>query len=119
MGALLLDMQRPQAAIDTLQTGLTLLDRSPTGGQDADLVQTHHRLALAYLMLGQMERAEQEFLQVTALQPEYAEAHLYLGRLYFQQRKFDQAWHHARQAEILGPPAVALLNALQQVSREP
>lgn len=119
MAALLMDMQRPQEAVDSLRAALTLLNRSPATAQDADRVQTHYRLALAYLMLGQMDNAQQELLQVTAMQPDHAAAHMYLARLYLQQGKFDPAWHHTRQAEALGAPVAELLNALRQVSREP
>lgn len=119
MGALLLDMQRPQEAVDTLQAGLAMFDRSPTAAQHGDLVETHYRLALAYLMLGMLETAEREFLKATSLDPEHAASHLYLGRLYLQQGKFAQAWHHTRQAEALGAPVRELLDALLRVSHEP
>lgn len=119
MAALLLDMQRPQEAVDSLQAGLTLLSHSPAAAQDADRVQTHYRLALAYLMLGQVEHAQHQLLRVIDLQPDHAQAHLYLARLYLQQGDFDAAWRHTRQAEALGAPVAELLNALQRLSREP
>ena len=45
----------------------------------------------AALAAGKLDEAEQDFEQLRALQPNVAEVHAILGRIYYQQRKFNLA----------------------------
>jgi cytochrome c-type biogenesis protein CcmH/NrfG len=71
------------------------------------------------MMAGQSPQAMHLLQDVLREQPNHAEAHVYLGSLYYRQGQFESAWRHARQAERLGAPVADLITALQQVSPEP
>ena len=118
LAALLLEMQRPQEAIDTLQTAISAL-AADSGSDTVDLTEVHYRLSIAYLMLRQNDNAIGELEIVLRRQPRHAGAHMYLGQLYFQQGQFDRAWQHVRQAEAFGAPVAELIEALSRASEEP
>jgi protein O-GlcNAc transferase len=119
LAMLLLEMRRPQEAIDILEAALLAAVQS--GGQldQPEAVEIHYRLGIAYRMLGQPQEAIQELEAVLQAQPTHAGAHAHLGSLYYQTRQFDRAWRHARQAEIQGVPVAELIAALRRVSVEP
>jgi cytochrome c-type biogenesis protein CcmH/NrfG len=70
-------------------------------------------------MLGQVNKAIGKFERTLQEQPNYAGVHVYLGRLYFEKGRYDSAWQHVRQAEVLGEPVAELINVLRRVSTEP
>jgi tetratricopeptide (TPR) repeat protein len=119
LATLLLEMRRPQDAIDILKAGL--LTATQTGAQidQPDPFETRYRLGIAYRMAGQAQQAIQELEAVLQAQPAHAGAHAHLGSLYYQTRQFERAWGHARQAESLGAPVAGLIAALRRVSVEP
>jgi tetratricopeptide (TPR) repeat protein len=119
LATLFLEMSRPQEAIDILKAGPLM--PAPDGGQSEqpDLFAIRYRLGMAYRMAGQAQAAIQELEAVLQAQPAHAEAHAYLGSLYYQTRQFDRAWSHARRAETLGIPVADLIAALRRVSAEP
>jgi tetratricopeptide (TPR) repeat protein len=119
LATLLLEMRRPQEAIAILKAGLPTA--APDGGrsEQPDPFAIRYRLGMAYRMAGQAQNAIQELEAVLQAQPAHAEAHAYLGSLYYQTRRFDRAWIHARRAETLGVPVADLIAALRRVSAEP
>ena len=113
--ALASDMGRHQEAIDMLQGML-----ATAGASSAfDPVEVRYRLALAHLAAQQLSEAAAALEQVLQAAPDRAEAHVYLGSIYFRLGRYDPAWRHARRAEALGASAAELIAALRQVSSEP
>ena len=55
----------------------------------SDYVYAHNNLGLAYMNLGRMAEAEEQFREALRLKPEYPQAHLNLGLLLGQQNKTD------------------------------
>ena len=96
LATLLLEMQRPHAAIDVLQPLLA------TVSKDAEDSARTVRSRLA----GSGRVAQ-------------AEVHYRLSLAYLQTRQFAPAWRHARQAEALGAPVAELIAALRRVAVEP
>jgi Tfp pilus assembly protein PilF len=115
----LLEMRRPHEAIDALRAILSTSATGPEHPSNIEASEVHYRLGLAYLMAQRGQEAIHELEAVLQTEPQHAGAHAYLGNLYYQQRQFDRAWQHARQAEALGAPVAELLAALQRVSTEP
>lgn len=113
--ALASDMGRYQEAIDMLKGMLTASGASLS----FDPVEVRYRLALVYLAAQQLPEATTALQQVLHVQPNHAEAHVYLGSIYYRLGQFGPAWRHARQAEALGAPVAELIAALRQVSSEP
>jgi len=113
--ALASDMGRYQEAIDMLKEMLTASGASAT----FDTVEVRYRLALVYLAAQQLPEAAAALQQVLQAQPNRAEAHVYLGSIYYRLGQYDPAWRHARQAEALGASVTELMTALRQVSSEP
>ena len=113
--ALASDMGRHQEAIEMLQGML-----ATAGASSAfDPVEVRYRLGLAHLAAQQLPEAAAALKQVLEAAPNHAEAHVYLGSIYFRLGQYDSAWRHARRAETLGAPAAELIAALRQVSPEP
>jgi tetratricopeptide (TPR) repeat protein len=119
LSALALEMRRPQVAIEALQPLLTPSDAGPQPDAEVDRAEVRYRLGLAYMMAGQLPQAIHLLQDVLHEQPDRAEAHVYLGSLYYRQGQFEPAWRHARQAERLGAPVAELIAALRQVAPEP
>jgi tetratricopeptide (TPR) repeat protein len=113
--ALASDMGRYQEAIDMLESMLA----APGASVSFDAVEVRYRLALVYFAAKQLPQAAAGLQQVLQAQPEHAEAHVYLGSIYYQLGQYDPAWRHARRAEALGAPVTELLTALRRVSSEP
>ncbi len=99
-GALALRQNDHPAARADLERALTL---------DAGSSEAAFNLALLATAEGREKDAEQRLLQVVALRPEHAKAHLHLARIY-QRRGDARAAHHAEQAarwsseDALQPP---------------
>jgi len=55
-------------------------------------------LAIAYLRLGQRERARQLFARQSEIDPEDADAHSQLGKLFFEDGNLERAEHESRAA---------------------
>jgi tetratricopeptide (TPR) repeat protein len=119
LSALALEMRRPQVAIEALQPLLTPPGAGPQRDAEVDRAEVRYRLGLAYMMEGQLPQAMHLLQEVLREQPDHAEAHVYLGSLYYHQGQFEPAWQHARQAERLGAPVAELIAALRQVAPEP
>jgi tetratricopeptide (TPR) repeat protein len=119
LSGLALEMRRPQVAIEVLQPLLIPPGVGPQRGTEVDRGEVRYRLGLAYMMAGQLPRAIHLLQEVLREQPEHADAHVYLGSLYYRQGQFEPAWRHARQAERLGAPVAELIAALRQVAPEP
>lgn len=113
--ALASDMGRYQEAIDMLQGMLTASGASSS----FDAVEVRYRLALVYLAAQRLPEAAAALQQVLQAQPKRAEAHVYLGSIYYRLGQYASAWRQARQAEALGAPVTELMTALRQVSSEP
>ncbi|MEM9252732.1 MAG: tetratricopeptide repeat protein, partial [Planctomycetota bacterium] len=69
-------------------------------------------LADAHLKLGNLDRAVNTLLTLTAASPDSATAHERLGYAYFRQRKFDSADAAYADAVQLAPNSTAALNGL-------
>lgn len=80
MAAVLLEMQRPHAALDALQPLLTAMAHNAEHS-GVDPAQVHHRLAVAYLQTRQFAQAWQHALQAEALGAPVAELLAALRRL--------------------------------------
>jgi Tfp pilus assembly protein PilF len=119
LAALLLEMQRPQEAIEVLQALLAALAAHPQDQAEVDTVEAHYRLGLAYLLAQRSPEAIQELQAVLQMDPQHAGAHAYLGHLYYQHQQFERAWQHARLAEATGAQVADLLAALRRVAPEP
>ena len=119
LSALALEMRRPQVAIEALQPLLAPAGAGPQRDAEVDRDEVRYRLGLAHMMAGQLPQAIQLLQEVLREQPHHAEAHVYLGSLYYRQGQFESAWRHARQAERLGAPVAELITALRQVAPEP
>lgn len=101
--AIQLDPQDLDIQVDLgvcLIEGATLLGTSPMEGigilkkveqQDPNNVKALVNLGYFAIRSGQFEKAEERFAQVLKIDPEYADAHLYLADLHEQQKKFKQA----------------------------
>ncbi len=113
--ALASDMGRYPEAIDMLQGMLT------TSGAlvSFDPIEVRYRLALVQVAAAQLSEAAATLQQVVQAKPDHAEAHVYLGSIYYRLGQYDPAWQHARQAEGLGAPVAELIAALRRVSPEP
>jgi predicted Zn-dependent protease len=61
-------------------------------------VRLDHDLAIAYLRLGQRDRARQLFARQSEVDPEDADAHSQLGRLFFEDGDLEQAQRECRAA---------------------
>ena len=119
LATLLLEMQRPHAAIDALQPLLATISKDAEDSGRVAPMEVHYRLGIAYLMAGRVEEGTKELEAVLAEQPGHAGAHVQLAGLYYQTRQFARAWRHARQAEALGAPVAELIAALRRVAVEP
>ena len=84
-----------------------------------DPIEVRYRLALVHMAAQQWSEATEALRQVLQAQPNHAQAHVYLGSIYYRRGQFDLAWRHARRAEALGAPVAELMTALRQVSSEP
>jgi tetratricopeptide (TPR) repeat protein len=113
--ALASDLGRYQEAIDMLEGMLTASGASVS----FDAVEVRYRLALVHLAAQHLPQAAAALQQVLQAQPKHAEAHVYLGSIYYRLGQYDPAWRHARQAEALGAPVTDLKTALRRVSSEP
>lgn len=56
----------------------------------------HLALGTSYFADGDLEKAENEFLETLRLDKNFIEAHKHLGRLYMQREKWKNAIHHLR-----------------------
>lgn len=65
----------------------------------------HLALGTSYFADGDLEKAENEFLETLRLNKNFVEAHKHLGRLYMQREKWGKAIHHFR--ESLKNPGVS------------
>jgi tetratricopeptide (TPR) repeat protein len=119
LATLLLEMQRPQDALEVLQALLAAVSGNIADSGRMAPSEVRYRLSLAYLMLGQREAGVKELEMVLLEQPGHAGAHAQLASLYYQTYQFARAWRHARQAEALGAPVAGLIAALRRVSVEP
>ncbi len=113
--ALASDMGRYPEAIDMLQGMLTISGAAAS----FDPVEVRYRLALVHLAAQQLPEAAAALRQVVQAQPEHANAHVYLGSIYYRLEAYESAWRHARRAEGLGAPVAELIAALRRVSSEP
>ncbi len=76
-----------------------------------DSVETHFNLAIAYAETHMFEQAELEFKKTIALKPEFAEAYINLGGLYFAMGDWEACLHYNAEAYRLGDKNfVALAN---------
>ncbi len=119
LATLLLEMHRPQDAINALQAALAAAADGPGQHGQLDLVEIRYRLGIAYQMAGQPQEAIQELEAAVRAEPVHAGAHAHLSRLYYESHQFGRAWRHARRAESLGAPVADLIVALRRVSVEP
>jgi tetratricopeptide (TPR) repeat protein len=79
---------------------------NPAFSQAPDVADTTARYAeqgQAALAAGHLEEAQQDFEQLRVLQPKVAEVHAILGRIYYQQRKFNLAAVELQEALRLKP----------------
>jgi tetratricopeptide (TPR) repeat protein len=115
LATLLIEMGQPDEAIALLRAVMAAKLPEEIGLDPLDI---RFRLALAYLTARRVPEAVTALETILRLQPTHAQAHLYLGRIFFQQREYRRAWSHARQAASLGAPADDLLAALGRVAPE-
>ncbi len=76
-----------------------------------DSVETHFNLAIAYAETNMFEQAELEFKKTIALNPDFAEAYINLGGLYFAMGDWEACLHYNSEAYRLSDQNfVALAN---------
>ena len=63
----------------------------PQASDETDKAAQYAEQGQAALAAGKLDEAEQDFEQLRTLQPSVAEVHAILGRIYYQQRKFNLA----------------------------
>ena len=85
-----------------------ILERDPVNPR------AHFALGTLSHFRGETGAAVALFLRAIELDPGYAAPHLSLGRIYAVERRYDEAWKHARQAERLGDRSL-----VEQLERYP
>ncbi len=118
LGTLLLEIGRPQEAITAFKTIVAAPAQTEETTASVDRLEARYRLGVAYAMAQQPSAAIATFAAVVQAKPEHANAHLYLARLYYEQRQFQRAWQHVHRAEALGAPVAELVAALRRTAPE-
>ncbi len=118
LGTLLLEIGRPQEAITAFQTIVAAPAETKATAASVNRLEARYRLGIAYAKVQQKSAAIATFAAVVQAKPDHANAHVYLARLYYEQREFQRAWQHVHRAEALGAPVAELVMALQRVAPE-
>jgi len=100
----------PEEAIDVLKEAVRLHPKEVFPQQE---------LGVLYFAAGQDDAAKASFMSVLAVNPTLANAYYYLGLLAFRHQQYDEAWLHARRAQLLGHKASSLLDKLLPLGNEP
>lgn len=119
LAAFALEIGRPHIAIEALTPLLSRSGSDPERAMNVDWTEVRYRIGLARLMAGEDMQAVADLQAVLQAKPDHAQAHRYLGSLYYQQKQYDRAWHHTRRAQSLGEPVTELLTALRRVAPSP
>lgn len=116
----------PQNALDFYQKGTAAAQKgNPKGAVEfltkavalsPNFTQALNELGLQYLKLGQMDKAAETFEALLKLKPTDSVAQLNLGIALFNQKKFEDAEQHLRQALKLNGPTVHYYLGLTLVS---
>ena len=118
LGTLLLEIGRPQEAITAFKTIVAAPAEAEATTASVNRLEARYRLGIAYAMAQQKSAAIAAFAEVVQAKPGHANAHVYLARLYYEQRQFQRAWQHVHRAEALGASVAELVTALQRVAPE-
>ena len=102
---------RPEEAVKLIGRAIALTKQKP-------LASHHNNIGLAFLDLGQTNRAIDHFKDALALKPDYAAAHYNLGNSFKAQGKLDEAAARFRRAAELKPDYAEAHNNLGSVLRE-
>jgi tetratricopeptide (TPR) repeat protein len=82
--------------------------------RDPEDPRAHFALGTLSHFRGETGAAVALFLRAIDLDPTYAAPHVSLGRIYAVERRYDDAWKHAREAERLGDRSL-----VEQLERYP
>ncbi len=82
--------------------------------RDPENPRAHFALGTLSHFRGETDAAVALFLRAIELDPAYAAPHVSLGHIYAVERRYDEAWKHAREAERLGDRSL-----VEQLERYP
>ncbi len=110
LGVVCLNLDRPRQAATALRRAVT---------RDADDWESHSRLGLALVRLGDLGQAERAFLDATRHAPWKPQPHLHLADLLERQGRASQADEHRQAFARLRPAEEAVERALHEVREFP
>ena len=98
------ERSRIQAGIETIRVNIDSLDRIRYRDRGAPDPPAEFPFALgsAYLRTGQVEQAEQAYLEALKLRPKYGEAHSNLAVIWLKRGDYEQAQTHVKAAQKAG-----------------
>jgi len=110
LGVVFLNLDRSPAAVTALRRAVAL---------DGDDWESHSRLGLAFVRLGDLSQAQRAFLEATRRAPWKPQPHLHLAELYEREGHDSQAAGHRQAFVRLRPAEEAVERALHQVREFP
>jgi tetratricopeptide (TPR) repeat protein len=116
--------EKNQAALQMIQKGMlpdaiSILQQSLW--QDPKSSQTNFLLGVAYEGIKDYPNAEKHFKNAVELFPDFAEANFGIGKVYFEQNKFDESLNCVKRSLELDPnftPAIQLLLQLNSLKEK-
>jgi tetratricopeptide (TPR) repeat protein len=96
LGSCFLSLNRPQEAMRLFQQAIA---HSSYPGE----YHFYHHLGIAFLAAGRSEESKAAFVVETALNPDFPEAHLTLGNIYFLERNFARAIEEYQEVLSIDP----------------
>jgi arabinofuranosyltransferase len=111
--------EKNQAALQMIQKGMlpdaiNILQQSLW--QDSKSSQTHLLLGAAYEGIKDYSNAEKHFKNAIELFPDFAEANFGLGKVYFEQKKFDESLLCVKKSLELDPNFTPAIQLLMQIN---
>ncbi len=76
-------------------------------------------LGIFYLAKDRIEKAKEQFFAVLGMNPGFADAYYYLGKLFLREKDYDMAWLSVKMAQRLGHRGQDIVRKLGDLSKEP